>query len=244
MLKTPLKKLLNLFIHPKIRYFLISFLTVFLLFLIYFIYTYFVVKDIRLTVDDKTKVSGLYAFHNKNLLLLKTTEVEGLLLTQNPYIKSVAVQKQYPETLLIYIELLHPIAYLQTKEGYFILGENGRILRKERGETTQQPLMHYYQNFPYRNFQAGSYIENQDIVTALYFLQKLSEVGITIKTIDIEGFHMLGLYTGEKKEFLFSVEKDRTTQSYQAQEVIKQYKLQGKDFKKLDVRFDKPIVTQ
>ena len=55
---------------------------------------------------------------------------------------------------------------------------------------------------------------------------------------------MLGLYTIDNKQFLFSAEKDKEIQIYQVEEICKEFKIKGKEFQIIDVRFDKPVVTQ
>ena len=67
-------------------------------------------------------------------------------------------------------------------------------------------------------------------------------MGITINSIDIDGFHMLGLY-GSDIAYIFAVEKDRKLQAYQLEQVVKKLKLEGTEYTKIDFRFDKPILT-
>lgn len=242
ILKTLPKRLSAILSHNKVRYLLLCLLPVVVVGSLYLLNNYFLIRTVTLLTKDKGTVSGLYALHNTNLLFLDENEASEIIRKQNPYVKTVNIKKQYPSTVIVQIILLKPAAYLQSAEGFFEIGENGRILGKIRGKTTKTPLITYYQQFPYRNYQAGSYIENKDILVSLFFLHELKNVGMVIKTIDIAGFHMLGLYTEEQK-FIFNVEKNRTMQSYEATQVIKQLKRQKKDFKTLDVRFDKPVIT-
>lgn len=52
---------------------------------------------------------------------------------------------------------------------------------------------------------------------------------------------MLALYANDKK-LVFTTEKDTGLQDYQLGVLTKQFKIEGRDFKVMDFRFDKPII--
>ena len=62
-------------------------------------------------------------------------------------------------------------------------------------------------------------------------------------TIDIKGQDMLVFNLIDGKQIIFSNSKDKNTQNYQLELIIKQFKIEGKEFKKIDLRFDKPIIS-
>ncbi len=85
-------------------------------------------------------------------------------------------------------------------------------------------------------------MSNVDIKLALFFIDKLTLLNSSPKTVDINGIDMILLKTNAY-ELIFSTEKDKNKQYEEVKIVLEQFKIERKTFKKLDVRFDKPIVT-
>ena len=52
---------------------------------------------------------------------------------------------------------------------------------------------------------------------------------------------MLLFNVGEKK-IIFSSEKEAGSQLFQLQQIVKQFKVEGRAFKEIDLRYDKPVV--
>jgi len=45
------------------------------------------------------------------------------------------------------------------------------------------------------------------------------------------------------KKIIFSVKKDREEQDYLLETIIRQFKIQGKEFQEIDLRFNKPVIA-
>ncbi len=169
-------------------------------------------------------------------------DVKIYLTNANPYYRIVSIRKEYPSTIEVTVSRLIPTAYLTVGDGYFLLSREGIVLEKVR-ETgkTGIPVITFYQNVPYNSFQRGDEIGFKEVEDSLYFLGIIQDARIKVNSIDIEGFHMLGLYT-EGSTFLFSSEKDLELQKYQFEQSLKQLSVEGITFDTLDLRFDKPII--
>jgi cell division septal protein FtsQ len=239
------KKLRNLslkqFIKFNLRYFIIALISIGAFIGMVYGYDYYSIKEIE--VFTPQPINGLHFVEKQNLVLLDLKKVEQILYTRNPDIDKLTLEKIYPHTLRVSsIQKLKPMAYLSAGEGYFLLNEEGKIIAKFREKKTDFPIITYYQKFPFQNYQAGQRLSYKDISYSLIFLKKAQQLGLKINSIDIAGFHMLGLYT-EDKAILFTTEKDKNNQLFQFDTIIRQFKIEGKEFKTLDLRFDKPIVT-
>src|SRR5690606_2689729 len=141
------------------------------------------------------------------------------------------ITKQYPNTLLTKVEYFKPLAILHTQEGYFLLSEEAVILEKSREEISKSlPVITYYQDIPFALYQAGQQLNFKEIQDSIYFLQKLGSMRMPVISIDIQGFHMLGLYTSDEV-FFFSSEKDRKQQEYQLEATIKEFSISGRKIK-------------
>jgi hypothetical protein len=203
------------------------------------------INDIQLVSKENKEhpVGGFTSFESKSILLFDTKEAEQVIKESNSYIKDVTITKQYPNTLLVKFQYYSPRAYLKMQEGYLLLSDEGMILEKTREEPNSKlPAITYYQNLSFSGYQAGREIGLKDIEDSIYYLQKLNSLKVTVNSIDIASFHMLGLYT-DTETYYFSSEKDRTEQAYQLEAAMREFRISGTKFKSLDVRFDKPVVV-
>jgi cell division septal protein FtsQ len=210
---------------------------------LFILYDAFTVREIEVHAGNNAKqIFGLEYWKNQNILFQPTEYIEQHILKQNPHVKKVSVEKVYPSKIRVTIVYEYPVAQIQINSGFLKVNQEGKILEKIRTADEKLPQVKYYQQLMYESFQTGQTISFKDIQYALYFLQKVQSQGIRVNSIDIAGFHMLGLYS-EEKSFIFSVEKDKDAQTYQFESVYRNFKIKGKDFKSIDVRFDKTIVT-
>ncbi len=184
---------------------------------------------------------GLSSYSRKNLLLVSPEDLKKTVLAENPQIRSVMVKKVFPNSLSISVEIHLFIAVFEMNNGYVYLSEDGRIIQKNKEKKGEFPLIRYYQKMNYASYNVGENLEYNDILTSLHFLKTLSDLGLQTDTIDINGFDMLLFSVGDKKLF-FTTEKEKETQDYELKEIIKQFKIEGRDFKSLDLRFEKPII--
>lgn len=184
---------------------------------------------------------GTENLRTKNLLFTSEKEIVQILTLSNPSLEDIQVTKQFPNTLNIYTKARLTIAALEVDDGYFFLSEEGIITGKIKKNEHKHPLIHYYQKFSYSTLQTGGTITYRDILLALHFLEKSSTLGLVVDAIDINGLNMILLHIGQKK-IIFTTEKKKELQDYQLEEIIKKFRIEGKDFKTLDLRFEKPVV--
>ncbi len=191
---------------------------------------------------DEYPFKGKEQYDGQHIWSIDPEDVHIYLKNANPYYRIVHIEKKYPSTIQVEVSRLVPSAYLQVAEGYFLLSREGIILEKVREiESEKFPLITFYQHVPYTMFQRGDEIGFKEVKDTLYFLEIIHSARLKVNSIDIEGFHMLGLYT-EEGTFLFSSEKDSELQKYQFEQSLKQLSVEGVQFDTLDVRFEKPIV--
>ena len=207
------------------------------------------IKSIVVTPSSRTdtvkiqSIRGITSLYNKNLLLLSIASVKTELEQNNPTIKDVVIEKQYPHRVLITAVFYNPIAYLKVNNGYFLLSDDGKILKKTKTvENASIPIINYYQQLDYLGFQSGDVISYLDVKTSLKLLVSLLDLGFIINNIDISGFSMIVLNSKDKR-FVFTTEKDVSEQEYQFSAIVRKFRTEGKDFKSLDLRFDKPVIS-
>lgn len=228
---------------PKIKiYLVIIFLTLLSLVFFYYGYNKFQVKNVEILSDNhliKTNIIGLVK--NKNLILLSVDQLQTEILLHNPQIGEVIVHKIYPNKLSVQFKLDYPIAYLKANLGFFALNYKGKIIYKKKLLNDNLPIINYYQKFDYLAHNPSDVFSYSDIQAALYFLQKIQELGISVSGVDIVGLDMVR-FNLKEKIVNFTSQKDKSRQEYEFITLYKQFKIEGRDFKSLDLRFDKPIV--
>lgn len=184
---------------------------------------------------------GLSSYYNQNLVFISTKKIEQTLLDENPQIRSISIQKIFPNSLRIFVTQQPILAQLEMNYGYVYLSGNGRVVQKARTLKENFPLIRYYQKMNYAAVSPGDELQYKEVVTSLHFVKKLSELGFKTITIDISGPDML-LFSLDDKKIYFTIEKDISIQEYELEQIIKQFRIEGKEFKNLDVRFEKPII--
>jgi len=209
-------------------------------FLFYCLNSIFIIKTI-VVKDEKKDIKNLTVFKNRNIFFISENEIKDLLLLSNPTIENLEVSKIYPDKLEIGINYYSLLGCLKVDGGYFILGENGKILDKKRDECLNLPIITYYQKFNFSSYKSGQSLDIQDIKTSLFFLQKISEIGAYINSIDINGFDMLVFNLKDKKVY-FTAGKDRDRQIYEFESIFTEFKREGRQIKSIDLRFEKPVI--
>ncbi len=206
------------------------------------LFIFFTVRSI--TVNGIEKLDGLASIYGKSLLLLSESEIAENIYNRNPVVESVVIRKQYPQTLIIKVGRSVPVAYLQGADGYFALSKNSRIIEKVTTIAQQNslPIIKYYQQLGFQSYLLGEPIKSKDIVAALQFADNLTDNNEKIIRIDITDLNMIVLVS-ETRKYIFTAEKDAQIQLLQLSAINKEFKLSNQEFKTLDLRFSKPIVT-
>ncbi len=227
----------------KIKFFLFfSFLCLISFIAIFFINRFFLVKNIQLISDKKFVLVNKDKLMNKSMILIDENKIAKKIVLENYLLKTAAVKKKWPDTLSIEVTLYEPCASLIINNGFFNLSCDGRILEKLHDSQLNLPIINFYQKLNSNFFQIGDWVDYKDIKQALYFIDKLKQINIYPLTIDIKGQDMLVFNLIGTKKIIFSNNKDKETQDYQLELIIKQFKIEGKEFSKIDLRFDKPII--
>lgn len=186
-------------------------------------------------------ILGGELLRNKNILLVDVDQFKKKLIELNPIINDLSITKQYPSVLKIYIKKNKATAVIKGNIRYLLLSESGRILEKSN-QLSNFPVINYYQVINEDIFKVGDTIDYKDIKSALFYIKILSDLRIVVDRVDIVGFDMV-VCKEKDREYVFSVEKDSQNQIYNISEIIKKFKVEGRVYKKIDLRFEKPVVT-
>ena len=215
---------------------LLSFLAIFLLDL----KTRIKLLEIK-NIKGNQKIIGLTDYKNKSLLLINDETLARELKNKNPYLKALKAEKKFPSILILYPDFYEPVAVLEASLGFFVLSEDGRILAKTKIKQEDLTSIKYYQKLNYYSYSSGDYLDLMYIKLGLSFSQNLTRLGLPVDILDIADRDMLVCNVGEKK-IIFTAAKDFELQKYEVNQIIRQLKIKGQDFRSIDLRFKKPVI--
>lgn len=225
--------------HKGIVFITIVVITIIFLFTLNYIFR---VKTISIIGDKEIQLLGLDVLRSKNLILLQSEKEAEIIRQQNPAIKHVTIQKIFPSTIKLLIAQYDPYAVLEGNSKFMIISQDGRILKKQNDLMYSIPRIHYYQKLNENLFRVGDTVNYKDMIIALKIITFLKDLGLNIDTVDITGFDVL-VCKVQEKEYIFSIEKSVDRSRYEVEQIIKKYRIEGKNYRKIDVRFDKPVIT-
>lgn len=227
----------------KLKFFLFFSLLCLLFFsILFFINQFFLIKKVELISDKKFLLANKDELINKNLIFINQDKIAKKIILENPLLRQVVVNKVWPVTLKVTVYFYEPMAALIVNQGFFNLSADGRILSKIKDGQPSLPIINYYQKLNSNSFASGDWIDYKDIRQTLFFIDKLKQINLVPLTIDIKGQDMLVFNLVNDQQIIFSNNKDKNVQDYQLEFIIRQFKIEGKEFKKIDLRFNKPII--
>lgn len=228
------------FLHKIKLIALLLILIAILFFGFYFLDKFLSIKNIVIT-GTTNKIIGLEELKNLNTFFLNTEESADNIVRKNPAIKSIVIEKKLPNTLIVKVIENKLLASLIVSNGYFYLSEEGRIIFKAKSNLEKIPTITFYQKLNFQQHNAGDHITYKDIQYGLFFIKSLTDLGFKVESLEINGVNML-LFNLKDKKIIFSSDKDKELQLYLLDEIVRQFKIEGKNYKEIDLRYDKPIV--
>lgn len=205
----------------------------------------FSVKEIVITSSHKkSNILGLESYYNDFLPYVSGEELGKNLVLKNPVIAKVNVTKIYPNKLELNLQTMKSIVVTKVADEYILLAVNGRILERVKEKPTALPELIYYQELFKEQMKVGDLLEFKDLQIAIRFVDILSSLGQRVKRVEINSFYMIRLELENSREILVTTEKDIRKQEYQIEAILRQFKVDGTNFKRIDVRFDKPVMTK
>ena len=205
----------------------------------------FSVKEIMITSSvSKDSIRGYESYYSSFLPLVSETELQKSLIKENPIIAKVEVEKIYPNKLSLTVGTVGPAVTIKVADEYVLIAANGRVLQKVKTKPEKLPEIFYYQELFKEQIKSGDLLGFKDLQIAIKFIDILKSLGYKVVNVDINSFYMIRLVLEDSREILVTTEKDIQKQEYQVRSILRQFKVDGTNFKHLDVRFDKPVMTK
>lgn len=154
-------------------------------------------------------------------------------------LKDFNIKKQLPDTLLVLFSERSQIAIVKTENEELILDEEGFIFARN-DKKNSLPVLEGSSEI----FQLGKKNDSDIIFFAIDLLSKFSEIELTPARLVLEDFQKVSIQTEEGISCIFSSEKNIETQIFALQLIIKNAKIEGQHLKKIDLRFERPVIAE
>ncbi|MDO8451477.1 MAG: FtsQ-type POTRA domain-containing protein [bacterium] len=171
-----------------------------------------------------------------NLLFFPSSSISEDILKDNPLLESVSIQKKFPHTLIITATERRPIARLVGVKQRLLLSDNGIVLGDSFAPSGLPDLL-----FDLPPVGIGEQISDRNIRLALTFLSLLSHE-TKVDTISLWEDASLRATYG-KTDILIPQISDIKDRAGTLQTLLSGFRIKGTMPARIDLRFDKPVVT-
>lgn len=232
---------------------LTSYLTTFLILVIVGLGSYLVFSKYRVFDIDQLEIEGAKSFVNEtdlfelarkrsfgqNLLSFNSSEFEESLKETFQGAKELYVSKKLPNTLKLTVIEREPLAIIHNveKENFYLIDEDGYVLGQVESGTTNYPKIAYS-----GEIEVGYFLDEE--IVSIYFelLRSLDIEKISASSMSVSPRYV-SLYTNDSVEVLVGKDKDIPQVISTLSNLLKQLATEGKDVKRVDLRYDKVIVS-
>lgn len=172
----------------------------------------------------------------KNLFFLQTAQLEQQLLASYPLLGTVTFSKSFPSTLVLHVTLRQPYVYVVSQSHQYLVDRDGIVLSEsDKGSSLPRMI------FDIGIQSIGSKITDSRVVGALQFLTALSD-GIVVESILEKDSASILATMGHTNIFL-PQKGDLKVKAGTLQTIVMGFRIKGTLPTVIDLRFEKPIVT-
>lgn len=249
--KIPFKKIFKLFLI----FFLVS-LVLYSTFSLIYKSQFFKIKKIYINSEVEINNSDLLSLFNGSYFEINTKKTESVLNKKYPEIDSIVLKKSFPNSVSLTVFKRIPIAIavnglltenlmegeatgsanikygFEKKEGQeFLIDIKGSLLEKKEENL---PVV----GLDLQNKVLGDSIVSATVLFMLQTLQKLTDKPLWIVSQD----NKVVFYNSDGSYVLLDSSKNLSEQLSSLQLITNRFRIEGRKFEYLDLRFQKPIV--
>lgn len=185
-------------------------------------------------LDKDDILKSMKIGNGRPLLDIRSADINRRL-RENPWIKSVALKKQFPGTLLVKVEEASPMALLSIRKKLYIIDDNGNILERIKEEST--PFLPVIKEISPKN--------NKDIGEALKLIASLSDMNVLSSRESIEiGIDSYGLFINMDGELIKVGYGDYSEKFGRWIELEPEIRKRGVPIQYIDLRFKNSVIVK
>lgn len=175
----------------------------------------------------------------KNILFYSPAGLSEKLRLKHPEIFSLTIRKKWPQTMQFRVEIRKGSLLIQKEGDFFLVDEEGMVLREEKPDG-----LAVIEVGPEVSLVMGQKIAETTVLNSIIILTQsryrlLPPLSAKfISSQDLEVKYQSGLLV------LFSTAKEIKNQLDSLQLILERTKIEGERLERVDLRFDKPVVTE
>lgn len=189
-----------------------------------------------------SKIGNKFTFLlNKNILLLNLSQETEKLKKENPYWQNLKITKKLPHQLLVEIQSFQPKAVVkenkEEKKEFYLVDNQGNFLGKKE---TNPGLPLILVNSSLASSVLGEPIAAPNLTKALELIALLENYRFGFEALESEEEKIIA----QLVNFLviFSPRHDLQKQVASLQLIINESKIKKREFRQIDLRFEKPVI--
>ncbi len=172
----------------------------------------------------------------QNLLFLPVSEMESELLREYPLLSGVKFEKRFPHTLVIHLTKRAAVVNLRSQRTVYALEEHGMVVDIGVDPSSLPVLV-----FDVGEMGLGSEVQDPRVLSSITFVQGLGK-NIFIQRISERDSHSLQAAYGNTNIFLPQT-GDLAAKADTLQIIIEGFRIKGTLPAVIDLRYEKPIIT-
>jgi len=174
----------------------------------------------------------------QTLFTLSPSKEQAKLLTQFPALKELTILKKWPRQVQLQYEERVPFAVVNSNAGSFFIDSQGVVFSVSK-EGYSLPL--FANELP--DLSLGFQLDSDTWGKTVSFVTELPQLGFTTSSFDYSQ-DRISVQTREEVELVFSPARDLDYQLSTLEVVWRDAELTGKKYKKIDLRFNRPVVVE
>jgi len=175
----------------------------------------------------------------KNILNVDTDELKTSILTNFQGAKNVDIKKIFPDKIVVRVYERTPIALLQNNKAdeIYIVDEDGYVLGTVANSTGNLPKIFYE-----GDIKIGYFVDKKFAPVYFELISSIDSEKLQVSSISMDEKNIT-LYTNDSVEVVLEKAKNIRSNINILSSLLRQLKTEGKNAKKIDLRYDKVIVS-
>lgn len=203
-----------------------------------------VVQDNAIEQDMVYALDGLDELNGKNLLLHTSESIRKHIISFNPALIDVEVEKHYPQTVRILIKPNPPVAHLAVdNDTYVKLSADGLMMGLAYERPLYGGIIEHYQKLTHSDIVMGKTIGLSDVRLAASMAGVLVDGGYDDFVIRIEDTHLITTQI-DKTLFKMSTDSNHLKQLDALRHMLRIVSNGATDMRIVDLRFEKIIIEK
>ncbi len=176
----------------------------------------------------------------KNILLFSLPKASEEIKRVHPEFFQVEIKKRLPQTLSFKVEI-RKVAIAISQEGSFYLVDKEGVLLEKRETNLDLPLIVFSGKIEQ---EPGHWLEDELLLKTVRLLYESKLRLLEPRSAQIVSERVIELILKNGLTVLFSSEKELKEQLDSLQFIFERAKIEGEKLKRIDLRFDKPVVVK